>query len=533
MVEALVVVDGRTTARPRLRLAELIAALSLGIDLGFGQPMEHILRQCLIALRLGELVDLSEEQRSSVYYSALLVDIGCHTDAHEQAKWFGDDIAIKAMKYEHELRSVANMVSSLRYLGYGNAPLYRLRVGVEFFLYGHRELDGMIESHARLARRLASEIGLPSSVQDAVATAYERWDGRGWPGDLGGHDIPIESRLAQLAEFVEVAHRVDGVDAAKQLATERAGAQFDPHLAAVFCEHAETILTELDEAQTWEAVINAEPSLRVTLTQEQAEAALTGIADFIDLKSPYTLGHARAVADLAAEAAQALSLPPGDRQLVRRSALVHGFGRLGVSNAIWDKRGPLAAGERERVRMHPYLTERMLCQSEWLAPLGAVAVQLRERLDGSGYPRGITGASISTPARILAADDVYQSMIEPRPHRPARCSSEAAGELRAEVRAHRLDGDAVEAVLAAAGHAALRRRDYPAGLTAREVDVLRLVARGLSSRQISEQLVISPKTARNHIEHIYAKIGATSRVTAGLFAVEHGLLPEQRTAVDA
>jgi len=205
---------------------------------------------------------------------------------------------------------------------------------------------------------------------------------------------------------------------------------------------------------------------------------------------------------------------------------VHGFGRLGVSNAIWDKPGPLAAGERERVRMHPYFTERMLSQSQWLAPLGVVAVQLRERLDGSGYPRGVDGSRISMPARILAAADVYQSMIEPRPYRSARSPGEAAQQLRAEVSANRLDGDAVEGVLAAAGHAAMRRREHPAGLTSREIDVLRLLARGLSSRQISERLVIAPKTARNHIEHIYTKIGATSRVTASMFAVKNGLLPE-------
>ena len=533
MSETLAVVESRTTSKPRLRLADLVAALSLGIDLGFSQPMEHVLRQCLIAMRIADLVGLTEEQRSTTYYTALLVNVGCHTDAHEQAKWFGDDIACKAGKYDHDLRSIASMVSGMRLLGSGNQPLHRLRVGVDFLLGGYKELDGMIERHAQLAKRLAAEIGLPSVVQEAVVTSYERWDGRGWPGGLGGDAIPIESRLAQLAEFIEVAHRVGGVDGAKQLARERSGAQFDPHLAGVLADNAEQILDSLDQAQTWDEVIEAEPSLRVILTHEQADAALTGVADFIDLKSPYTLGHARAVADLAAEAARTMGLSAGDLQLVRRAALVHGFGRLGVSNAIWDKPGPLGTAEWERVRMHPYLTERMLCQSEWLAPIGAVAVQLRERLDGSGYPRGLSGGAISTPARLLAAADVYRAMTEPRPHRPARTPDDAADQLRAEVRAKRLDGDAAEAVLAAAGHMAMRRRDYPAGLTAREVDVLRLLARGLSSRQISAQLVISPKTARNHIEHIYSKIGANSRVTASLFAIQHGLLPEQPAAVDA
>ncbi len=205
---------------------------------------------------------------------------------------------------------------------------------------------------------------------------------------------------------------------------------------------------------------------------------------------------------------------------------MHDFGRLGVSNAIWDKRGPLGAGEWERVRFQPYLTERMLKQSEPLAPLAAIALQHRERLDGSGYPRGLSGAAITRPARVLAAADAYQAMREPRPHREALVADAAAAQLRAEVKSGRLDGDAVEAVLGAAGHRVARRREGPAGLTAREVEVLQLLARGLSNKAIATRLVIAPKTVSNHVEHIYAKIGASSRAAAGLFAVQHGLLPE-------
>jgi DNA-binding CsgD family transcriptional regulator len=206
---------------------------------------------------------------------------------------------------------------------------------------------------------------------------------------------------------------------------------------------------------------------------------------------------------------------------------VHDLGRLGVSNAIWDKPGPLGAGEWERVRMHPYITERMLHQSESLAPLGAIAVQHRERLDGTGYPRGLSGAAIARPARILGAADAYQAMREPRPHRPALAPGEAAAELHAEVKAARLDAEAVEAVLGAAGHRVPRRRGGPAGLTLREIEVLKLLARGLSNRKIAEALVISPKTVANHVEHIYAKIDASTRAQASLFAMTHGLLPEE------
>ena len=376
--------------RAQVRLAELVAALSLGIDLGFGQPMEHVLRQCLIALRLAEGIGLGEEQRAVVYYTALLVNVGCHSDAHEQAKWFGDDIALKSIKYDHEPRSLRMAATGIRFLG----------------------------------------------------AAYERWDGRGWPGELEGEEVPLASRLAHVAEFIEVANRMGG-------------------------------------------------------------------------------------AELAAEAGTRLGLGEADVRLIRRAGLVHGLGRLGVSNAILDKRGPLGAGEWERVRLQPYLTDRMLRQSETLAPVARIAVQHRERLDRSGYPRGLWGAGISREARILAAADAYQAMREPRPHRRERSAEDAAAELRGDVKAGRHDADAVEAVLGAAGHRVPRRREGPAGLTPREVEVLRLLARGLSNKEIAERLVISPKTVANHAEHIYAKIDASSRAAAGLFAMQQGLLPEE------
>ena len=304
------------------------------------------------------------------------------------------------------------------------------------------------------------------------------------------------------------------------------GSQFDPGLSELLCVGSEEILGGLDSAHTWEAVIAAEPALGVRLSGTQFDAALLAVANFVDLKSPYTLGHARAVSDLAAAAGERLGLAPENVALLRRAALVHGFGRLGVSNAIWDKRGPLGAGEWERVRLQPYLTERMLHQSPSLAP--SAPSRCRSGSDWTARAiRAAFPAGLSPPRRVC--------WVPPTP--TSRCASRVLTgrrappkklppRLRAEVKATRLDRDSVEAVLEVAGHHVPGRREGPAGLTAREVDVLRLVARGLSSKEVASRLVISPKTARNHIEHIYVKIGSSSRVEASMFAMRHGLLPD-------
>jgi DNA-binding CsgD family transcriptional regulator len=206
--------------------------------------------------------------------------------------------------------------------------------------------------------------------------------------------------------------------------------------------------------------------------------------------------------------------------------LIHDLGRLGISNAVWDKPGSLSAAEMERVRMHPYYTLRMFSRQPRLAPVAELAAGHSERIGGGGYPRGLSGGALSPEARLLAAADVYQALIEPRPHRPARDPAQAQKELESEVKAGRLDGEAARAVLGAAGHRVGRRREWSAGLTSREVEVLALLVRGGSNKEIGSRLCISPKTVGNHVEHIYAKLGVSTRAEASLFAMQHGLVGE-------
>lgn len=504
------------------RLAELVATLSLGTDLGLGQPMEHVIRQTLIALRMSELLGLDESERAVVYYSGLLAWVGCHTDAYEQAKWFGDDIALKAESFlvaEPTLRFV------LSRLGAGKSFVDRMRLGVEFIVNARRGDHVDLRNHWLAADALTERLELGNEVRQSLMESFERWDGKGTFG-AKGEAIRLTSRLVYLADVVAVFHRMGGADAAMKVAQERSGTHFDPALVDLFCQQAPALLNGLDSGSNWDTVIAAEPQLSRSVSEDKFDDVLEAIGDFADLKSPYTIGHSRSVADLAAEAARIYGLPEDAILTIRRAGLVQDIGRLGVSNAIWDKHGALTQVEIERVRLHPYLSERMLAFSPSLVPLGALAVLHHERLDGSGYPHSLAGDAISPAGRILAAADTYRAMTELRPYRQAYSTAAAAVALRAEITAGRLESDAVHAVLQAAGHAVRARHSWPAGLTLREVEILKLVAYGLSNKEIAEHLSITRKTAANHVEHIYAKIGVSNRARAGLFAMQHGLMTE-------
>jgi HD-GYP domain-containing protein (c-di-GMP phosphodiesterase class II) len=209
--------------------------------------------------------------------------------------------------------------------------------------------------------------------------------------------------------------------------------------------------------------------------------------------------------------------------LVERAALVHDLGAIGVSAGVWDKPGPLSASDRERVRIHPYLTERTLARPARLAEIGALAALHHERLDGSGYPRGVRGDALSLSARLVAVADAYNALREARPHRPALGADDAAAMLRDEAAAGRLDGEAANAGLAAAGHRIRHRPTLPRDLTPREAEVLVLLARGLSNKEMAERLSVSARTVGSHVEHLYAKIGVSTRGAAAMFAMRHGL----------
>ena len=513
-----------TGAGDGVRLAELVAALSLATDLGLGQPQQHIIRQTVIAMRIAELEGLSDDERAAIFYVSLLAWVGCVADAHEMGKWFGDDMAVRADSYLVDMTGLPMMRFMIGHVASGSSPIRRLTMIGRFLAGGSKEVQQSMASHCETSGDLSLRLGLGAEVRDPLQQAFERWDGKGSPAKLAGGEIARIMRIIHVANDVEALHRIGGVDAAVEMLRSRRGTEFDPELVDSFCAHAGELLASIDDLDGWDTLIGGHGALGRELSGEELDQALEAFADYADIKSPFTLGRSRGVARLAAAAAAAVGLPSDDVVLVRRAALVHDVGVIGVSSGILDKAGRLTETERERIRTHPYLTARTFSKPPALAAIGQLAAMHHERMDGSGYPSGLAANGIPMTARVIAAADVYHALLEPRPHRAAWAPDAARQVLAAEVTDGRLDGDAVRAVLDAAGHRARRQADHAGGLTAREVEVLVLLSRGMTKKQIAQELTISAKTVNAHAEHMYAKLGVRSRGAAALFAMRHGLI---------
>jgi HD-GYP domain-containing protein (c-di-GMP phosphodiesterase class II) len=511
-----------------IRRAELMAALSLATDLGMGQPMEFALCSCILVIRLANRCGYSDEALSEVYYQSLLRYIGCNSETDWLASIVGDEQFLRAdfARIDNaSLNAVTNtFVSAIRRANAGASALGMARA-IGRGLLSSAHIKPMFAGHCEVAQRLAERFGFSTNVVYGLGQLYERWDGRGLPNGLKGEAIAPAVLVVSFAQDMVLFHRLGGLDGALNVARERRGSAYAPHLVDAFCSHANELCAGLDEEPSWEEVLDLEPGTRDTLTEAGFDAACRALADFVDIKSTYTLTHSSGVSELAAGAAQRFGLPASDITMIRRAALLKEIGRTGISSGIWEKASSLTDREWDRVRLHTYYTERVLAHTPELDRLGRLASLHHERLDGSGYHRGVPAASQTMAARILSAADVYHSLTEARPYRSAYQPEAAVKELQKNVREGKLDGDAANRVLAAVGYRPnTTRKEMVAGLSGREVEVLRLVAQGYTIKQMAAALVISDKTVDSHIQHIYNKIGVSTRAGATLFAMEHQLL---------
>jgi HD-GYP domain-containing protein (c-di-GMP phosphodiesterase class II) len=512
--------DGRP-----LRLADLLSSMSLVADLGFGLPPEEAMRACVVATALARRMGLGSADVRDAYYTTLLEHLGCNGFAHEVAMVYGDELVANAAAARTNVADARDgIVTFLPAATRGRPPLARARIAL-FTVTRGSEFDRQLATAAcEVGRTTARRLGLGESIQRALDEVFEAWNGTG-PRRLRGDAIALASRFARLGATVARFDTLGGREAAVGAVKRRAGSMLDPALVATFVAHADDLVATMDAGDPQVAVLAAEPAPTVTVPAARLADVAAAFGDIGDLKSPFMHGHSSGVARLARDAGEALALGPVTVDRLHVAGLLHDLGRVATSDAVWESTGPPTTAGWERIRLHAYHSERILARSTVLGPMAEVVGMHHERLDGSGYHRGAGATAIPMSARVLGAADAYQAMTQDRAFRPAIPAEVAAERLRADAQAGRLDADAAAAVLEAAGHGRTRMRTAaPAGLSEREIEVLRAMAQGLGNREIARQFSISPRTAEHHVQHIYAKIGVSSRAAAALFAMEHDLL---------
>jgi HD-GYP domain-containing protein (c-di-GMP phosphodiesterase class II) len=505
------------------RLSDVMAALSIATDLAMGQPVSHALTTCVVAMRLGDALGFDDATLRDVYYESLLRYIGCNYDSTWLASVVGDEVALLTAVAPIDGADVPAIVAAIE----ANVQKTHAVAGADATA---RALERMKEGlpgihgelfpgHCEVARQLASRLGFSERFVTTIGQLYARWDGKGVP-HIAGEDIAPAFLCVSLAQDAVVFHRLGGVEAARAMARARRGGAHAPHVVDVFVEKADRLLTGLEQEPVWEAVQRLEPGTPRVLNEAELDNAFEALAEYGDIKSPWFLNHSHRVADLAQRAAERSGMSPETTRTLRRAALVHDIGKVGISSGLWAKAEPLTAEELARTRGHSYETGRIFGRSEALGSIGALAATHHEMLDGSGHHRALTADLLSPAARLLAAANALQSRLEARPHRAAMSLDAAAAELKTRVSGGRLDGDAVRAVLDAAGAGnGLAPDAAAASLTAREREVLALLARGHATKQIAGDLDISYKTADRHIQNLYTKLGVNSRAAATMVAV--------------
>jgi HD-GYP domain-containing protein (c-di-GMP phosphodiesterase class II) len=503
-----------------LRLVELLGGLSVALDMGTGSALDESLCRCVVAARVARAAGLSDDEVRDVLYTALLEHLGCTAYAHELADVFGDDVVAVRAGFLTNWTDHGDLLHTFVPEVARATGRSRARVLATALASGpHVDRDGPAAT-CEVAESAARRLDLSPEVQRGLGHVLTMWNGGGHPA-TSGDDIPLAARITATASVAALFCLLTGPRSAVEEVHRRTGSYLDPDLSALVTPD---LLADLTEIDAYDEVLAAEPGPVRGVERAQVPGVAATFGDLVDLKSPWLHGHSGAVAELAAAAAEAARLSEDDVWTLRVAGHLHDVGRVGVSSRIWDKPGRLTTTERAQVELHPWHTEQVLCRAPALAEAGRIAGQHHERLDGSGYHRRATAGQLPPTSRLLATADRYRSLIEDRPHRQALTPAQAAAVLSVDAHEGRLDADAVAAVLEAAGHPARARRSRPAGLTERQVEVLRLLASGRSNREIAAALVISSRTAEHHVQDIYARIGASTRAGAAVFAMEHGLL---------
>lgn len=429
--------DEQATDRGMFKFSEVLSALSFVLDMVEGQPEGHVVRSCFIGMTIGERLGLAEEQRSALFYALLLKDAGCSSTSSRVAALFdADDFEVKkTLKTTDRSRLSESLLYVARTVSPGGKLRTRARRFLTVGLEGRRANRRLVRIRCERGAEIARLIGFSAETVRAIHSLDEHWDGSGYPDGLRGDEIPILSRICKLAQTVDFFYSAFGPVQAKEVVHARRKEWFDPVLADVFLAEARvgSIWENLASPNLLHAVSRLEPADRVlVVTPERLDLAARAFAQIIDAKSPFTYRHSERVAYTAAAMAEYMRFPAPAVRDQRRAGLLHDIGKLGISNRILDKPGPLTDKEYAQVKRHPKLTYDTLVRVAPFRHIAEEAASHHEKLDGTGYHRGITGKDLTPISRILAVADIFDALSQDRPYRPAMSMEEVFAILKKE-----------------------------------------------------------------------------------------------------
>ncbi|MDR3396909.1 MAG: HD domain-containing phosphohydrolase [Pandoraea sp.] len=477
-------------------LTDAILALAFIGDLSMGRSTDHSRRAACLAGWLARECGADLAAQNHARATALLRWSGCTANASGFAELLGDDVAAREAMMAQTLPPLSTQTQSLI------VPLALI----------HCEVSGDV----------AATMGMPARVVESLRNVFERLDGKGMPGGRVGDSIPETVFFVNVASDLEILAHAHGRDNARTFLRSQSGTKYPAQLVEVAVRQADHWLdaleTDAPDTHTWQLAEHG----------NGADVPLSLLADVTELKLPWLAGFSRRTADLASRTALSLSLDVDTQAQLHAAALLHGIGRAALPNRLWETDGKLSADQWEKVRLVPYWSARAAKQINGLRQTAELASYAYERLDGSGYFRGVAGAALTTPQRILAAVVAFEAMLAERPWRHAHSFDEAAGLIAREADAGKFDPEIVAAVVATAQGQTLRPRTAASGtgslLSPREVDVLRQISAGLSNKEAARALALSPSTVRTHVESIFRKLDCSTRAAATLKALTAGLL---------
>lgn len=446
-----------------LKLSELIGALSYALDLTEGQPAGHCVRSCWIGMHVGRQLGLTAGELWSLYYTLLLKDLGCSSNAARICElYLSDDLAFKRdFKFVGAGGATQMLAFVCSHTGVHAGWRKRIAAILNIVRNGDAVAHELIHTRCSRGADIARRLRFPESVALAVHGLDEHFDGSGRPQGLRGQAIPLGSRIALLAQVIDVFQFNQGAEAAIAEVRGRSGSWFDPALVEAFAAVARDpqFWAMLAGPSVEAAVRELEPAThRVTLDEDYLDDIAAAFGEVVDAKSPFTAGHSARVGHFADKVAQELGMPVARRRWLRRAAVLHDVGKLGVSNSILDKPGKLDAHEWAAVQLHATYTGQILGRISHFTELAEVAAAHHERLDGRGYPTGLTAAAITRETRIITVADIFDAITAERPYSAATPVARALAIMRDSV-GTAIDRDcfaALERVVEGAGVSAAR-----------------------------------------------------------------------------